>query len=98
MLIRVYEVVVRSVVQKDKAEANGEASKRRACPTEGWVRRPCEDEQANRDEPTTDHHRDKTDLRRRASTVLPVKVEVVFVDQRGTNSRRNDPNSEGDEH
>lgn len=57
VLIRVDHIVVGRVVQKDESESNRQSRKSWASPGQSWVRRPCEDEQPDRDEPAGQHHR-----------------------------------------
>lgn len=98
MLVRINEVIVRRVVQEDKTEPNREASDGRAYPVHMRVRRPCEDEEANRDEPARVHHGDETGFGGRRAIVFAAEVFVVRVDEGGECGAQGDTEGDGDEH
>lgn len=80
VLVRVDQVVVRSIIQEDEPKADREPSDARSYPVYSRVTRPGEDEQADGDEPAREHHGDKTYFWRRYSTVFDAKLFVVVVD------------------
>lgn len=93
VLVRVDEVVVGRVVQKDEAEPDGEAANGRTDPVYVWVRGPGEDEKAHRDEPTRAHHRDQAVLGGGFAVEAGRNFEVVLVDEGGAEGRGD--NAEG---
>lgn len=80
MLVRVNEVIVRAVVEEYEAEADGKAAKSGTNPGEAGIGRPCEDEEADGDEPAGEHHGYQADFSWWVAVVLFVEFEVMFVD------------------
>src|SRR5271170_2312184 len=58
------KIVVTRVVHEDKPKSDRKTTDGGPDPVHAWVRGPGEDEQADGDEPTRDHHGDQSDFRR----------------------------------
>lgn len=98
MLVRVDEIIVCGIVEEDEAEADWETSDGRTDPVELWVGRPCEYEEADRDEPARDHHWDETGFCWWCSVVFLAETEVVLVDHGSAGSRTENAQGDWDEH
>lgn len=90
MLVRVDEVVVGGVVQKDEPEADPEAAKARPKPVQVRVAGPGEDDEAQGDEPAGAHHGDQAVLGGWVAVEAGGDFEVVFVDPGGADGGGND--------
>ena len=63
-----------------------------------WIGCPGEDEESDGNAPAGDHHGHETGFSWWAAVVFVVEGEVVFVDDRGAASGRDDADGEGNEH
>lgn len=98
MLVRIDEVVVGGIVQEDEAEPDGETTESRARPVEVAVRSPGENEEADRNTPAANHHRDQADFGRWLAVVLRDQLEVVLVYEWCTAGAEHDTDSDWYEH
>lgn len=99
VLVGVDKVVVGRVVQEDEAKADGESSHHGSPVRETRVGGPTEDEQADGDEPTGEHHRNESSFRGWfAVGGLRAETEIVLVDERRAARREEDADRQWDEH
>lgn len=98
VLVRVYQVVIRAVIQEDEPESHRKAANRWTYPVHFGVAGPGEDEQADGDEPARQHHGIQASFGRRLAIVLMNERHVVLVHERRAGSTQQDTDDQGDEH